>query len=296
MVYLASKIIRQITAVLCLLVLTNMAHSQVPVRPFNQEAAFINYLQDKAQYEDALIALNELHLGLLNLAQRDSIYYLKGWSFYNLKRLDSSAFYLSQVTPASPLFGKSRLFGAYNNIYLGRYRQADRLLDRIPPRGDTAEMVVFEKAGMALLQRDFGRFDSLKGYFSYNLYALSAQEKNLLGYASTLKGRKHRSPAVAGLLSAVIPGAGKVYAGKPYQGIASLFPIAALALLTNESYRKRGPESAEFYIFGSLLTVFYVGNIWGSVFTVKIKRKEDENLVHQKVLLDLQIPLRTLFD
>jgi hypothetical protein len=39
-----------------------------------------------------------------------------------------------------------------------------------------------------------------------------------------------------------------------------------------------------------------VGNIWGSVFTVKIKKREDEQLVRQKVLLDLQIPLRTIFN
>lgn len=296
MVYMASKITRRILGVCCLLWMTGNLQAQSNRRPFHQEAAFIRYLQDKELYGDALVALNELDPGKLDPIERDSVSYLKGWSFYNLKHLDSSAFYLARVRPGSALFVKSGFFGAYNNIYLGRYDRAKAVLDRIPAIGDTAEIVRFERAGMALLQKDYDAFDSLHQDFSYNLYALSAQEQHFQDYEQQLRNLKHKSPLVAGVLSAVIPGAGKVYAGKLYQGIATLFPMAALALLTNESYHKRGPNSAEFYVFGSLLTVFYVGNIWGSVFSVKIKRREDENLVDQKVLLDLQIPLRTIFN
>jgi len=293
---MASALSRWTLAALCVAATAGNLQAQTPRRSFDDEAAFVGYLQDKGLYSDAVAALDEMNPLALAPAQKDSFRYLKGWSFYNLKQLDSSAWYLTRVTPSSLLFQKSSFFGAYNHIYLGDYRLASQVLDRIGTRGDTAEMVSFEKAGMALLTKDYGAYDSLSRMFTGKLYAFSAQEKNFRGYRDQLSRMGHKSPWVAGLLSAVVPGAGKVYAGKPYQGISSLFPIAALALLTHESYRKRGPRSAEFYAFGSLLTVFYVGNIWGSVFTVKIKKREDEQLVSQKVLLDLQIPLRTIFN
>lgn len=295
MVYMARKIGRA-AWVLCMLSWLGRPAAAQSYRDFSREAGFVDYLQDKGLYEDAVVALNEIRVPALDPPQLDSLRYLKGWSFYNLKRLDSSSYYLDQVTPASALFAKSAFFGAYNHIYLGQYPQAVSTLDRIPAVGDTAEILRFERAGVALLDRDRAAFDSLSGQFSYELYALSAQEKNLVDYHQQLTGIRNKSPFLAGLFSAILPGAGKVYAGKPYQGISTLFPLTALALLTHESYRKRGPHSAEFYLFGSLMTVFYVGNIWGSVFSVKIKRQEDENLIHQKVLLDLQIPLRTIFD
>ncbi|MGH2644095.1 MAG: hypothetical protein ACRDE2_09115, partial [Chitinophagaceae bacterium] len=158
------------------------------------------------------------------------------------------------------------------------------------------EIKYFEQAGLSLLEKNYAAFDTLSNKFSYNFYALSAQEKRFSSYKEQLLGIKKRSPVVAGLMSAIIPGAGKIYAGKTYQGIASFLPIAALALLTNESYHKRGPHSAEFYGFGALLTVFYVGNIWGSVFAVKINREGHEKSINQKILFDLQIPLRTIFN
>lgn len=279
---------------ICFLV-SELADAQLQ-RPFNRDVKFVEYLQGRELHKEALIALNEIPLQYLNPSQIDTFNFLKGWGFYNLKSLDSSASYLLRVSKMSPYFMKSRFFGAYNLIYLKKYNEAVIVLGAIPDSPSVKEIKHFEKAGISLLKNNFAGFDSISAKFSYNSYALTAQEKNFQTYKNQLIDFKKKSPVVAGLMSAVIPGSGKIYAGKTYQGIASMLPIAALALLTNESYHKRGPRSAEFYIFGSLLTVFYVGNIWGSVFSVKITREEHEKLIHQKVLLDLQIPLRTIFN
>lgn len=242
------------------------------------------------------MAIDEIDVQPLNRHQIDTLNYLKGWSFYNMKVLDSSAHYLSGVNEGSGYYLKSRFFSAYNYTYLAQYARALPILQTLPDTGFIPETGYFEQSGIALLQHDYGRFDSLKQHFSYGNYALAAQEKNFLAYRGQLEDIRKRSPFLAGAMSAVIPGSGKIYAGKTLQGIAAILPVTALGLLTAESYHKRGPHSAEFYVFGSLLTVFYVGNIWGSVFAVKINKEEHEKLVHRKVLLDLQIPLRTLFN
>ncbi|HEX5554400.1 MAG TPA: hypothetical protein VFX43_14235 [Chitinophagaceae bacterium] len=266
------------------------------MHPFSDDIKFVQYLDNKEEYQDAIIALNQISLSFLNSDQIDTVNYLKGWSFYNTKMLDSSASYLLKVRNRSSFYLKSRFFSAYNYTFLHQYVNANNILQSIPDNISTREIKYFEKSGIALLKNDYKKFDSLQQKFSYRLYALSAQEKKFTGYRYQLCSMKRKSSIIAGLMSAVLPGSGKVYAGKPYQGIGSLLPIVALALLTNESYHKRGPRSAEFYFFGSMLTVFYVGNIWGSVFAVKINREENEKLIRQKILFDLQIPLRTIFN
>lgn len=279
--------------ILCFVCLHGQAQMR---RPFGEEVAFLHYLQQKDLFQEAITAINEIDIRYLSLAQIDTLHYLRGWSFYNIKKLDSSAYYLSRVNEASPYYLKSRFFSAYNYIYLEQYTRAMQILQTLPDTNLVKEARSFEQSGIMLLKHDYEKFDSLKQYFSYKSYVLSAQEKSFLGYKDQLMRIGKKSPFLAAVMSGIVPGSGKIYAGKTLQGIASMLPIAALALLTSESYHKRGPHSAEFYVFGSLLTVFYVGNIWGSVFAVKINREEHEKLIHQKVLLDLQIPLRTLFN
>ncbi|MEO6916521.1 MAG: hypothetical protein ABI151_13580, partial [Chitinophagaceae bacterium] len=100
----------------------------------------------------------------------------------------------------------------------------------------------------------------------------------------------------AGVYSAILPGAGKFYAGKKKQGIAAFLPILSLGVVTYESYRKSGIKSARTLAFGSLFSLFYVGNIWGSVLSVKIKEKEFYREYDNKILFDLHIPLRNLYN
>ena len=101
---------------------------------------------------------------------------------------------------------------------------------------------------------------------------------------------------LAGVYSAVLPGAGKFYAGRKKQGIASFLPILSLGAITYESYRKAGIKNARTLVFGSLFSVFYVGNIWGSVLAVKIKQKEFDREYDNKILFDMHIPLRNLYN
>jgi TM2 domain-containing membrane protein YozV len=98
------------------------------------------------------------------------------------------------------------------------------------------------------------------------------------------------------LLSAVVPGAGKVYAGQLGQGVAIFLQNTIFALQAYEGYRKDGPRSARFLIYGGLFTVFYIGNVWGSVLSVQIKRQEMYDKINNQIVFDMHIPLRTIFN
>ncbi len=84
----------------------------------------------------------------------------------------------------------------------------------------------------------------------------------------------HKSPLLAALLSAVIPGAGKFYVDQVADGITALVATASLGYLSYTDFKAghyfRG------WLFGGLAAGFYAGNIYGSaaaaqIYNVKIQ-------------------------
>lgn len=264
---------------------------------FEQEWQFARYLADKEATDEAAFVLNRLATNRLNPSQRDSLAYLNGWLAYNTKSLDDAARELLSVHNSSPFWVKAQYFGAYCLAYQNQRDSAYAVMYRLPaPDSSFAELRAFQQAGVALLQRRYDRYEHHQRTFRYTSYALSAEEKHFDLYYQKLRTQKHRSPVIAGILSALLPGAGKVYAGKSKQGIAALLPILTLGLLTLEGLRKDGPKSIRFLGFGSLFTVFYAGNIWGSALAVYVQRDEFNRTYDNKILFDLHIPLRNLLN
>jgi hypothetical protein len=264
---------------------------------FSREWQFARYLADKEANDEAAFVLKAFDRQTLTASQRDSLAYLTGWLAYSTKSLADASQHLLTVSPASPFYVKSQYFGAYCLAFQNRRDSAHAVMQHLPaPDATLLELRAFQQAGLALLQRGYGRYDTLRQQFSYSSYALSAEETRLDTYRQSLKSQKNRSAALAGLLSAIVPGSGKVYAGKPKQGIAAFLPVLTLGLLAWEGYRKDGPSSLRFLGFGSLFTVFYIGNIWGSTLTVKVRRDEFNRVYDNKILFDMHIPLRNLLN
>lgn len=280
-----------------LLVLSSITSLLGQQTQFSHELRFAQYLSDKEAIEEALHVLTRLPAASLSLPQRDSLYYAIGWNAYRIKRLDLAAPTLLRVSDASGFYPKSQFFGHYSQAFLGQTDSAYAALVRLPLT-DTLhnELRHLQLAGISLLRRDFGRFAQHQRAFSYGSYALEKEERRMLDYARTMQNVKRKSPFLAGLYSAAVPGLGKWYAGKKRQGIAAFLPILSLGLLTYEGWRKDGVRSARFIGFGTLFTVFYVGNIWGSALSVKIKRDEFRQEYDNKILFDMHIPLRNVFE
>ena len=107
--------------------------------------------------------------------------------------------------------------------------------------------------------------------------------------------RGRRSPWVAGTLSALVPGLGKVYAGNLGEGIAAFLVTGSLIAVTAENWVKEGPTNWKTIAAGLLSTVFYVGNIYGSVATVKVNLRDYNNRNDVQILYDIHIPLRAAY-
>jgi TM2 domain-containing membrane protein YozV len=74
---------------------------------------------------------------------------------------------------------------------------------------------------------------------------------------------KRKSPLLAGLLSAVIPGTGQFYNGRIKDGILALITNGLFIWGTYEAYRR------DYYQIGIIVSVFslgwYAGNVYGAV-------------------------------
>ncbi|MBD3373616.1 tetratricopeptide repeat protein [candidate division KSB1 bacterium] len=92
----------------------------------------------------------------------------------------------------------------------------------------------------------------------------------------------YKSPACAGLFSSLIPGMGKIYSGRINDGLYSLFVVGLTAWQAYDGFNKDGTDSIKGWIYGTFSTTFYLGNIYGSVVSVKLYNKKlEDNLINQ---------------
>jgi hypothetical protein len=92
------------------------------------------------------------------------------------------------------------------------------------------------------------------------------------------EGRK--SPFAAACLSGIIPGMGKIYAGRYWDGFVSFLLVAANSWQAYRGFSKYGVNSAYGWTFGGLALGFYGGNIYGSVKAAQqYNLKRDENFI-----------------
>ncbi len=267
----------------------------------SEDIRFARYLMENKSYNDAVYVLSRMSRSQkISDVQADSISFLMGYSHFSRRSVDSAVGWLSKVGAQSALHPKALFYNAFGRIYLGQLDSARRVLDAYSFSGDSAllQLKTYQEAAVSVLDRDFTSYDRIRKSLVNPYYPVAAEVRNLEGYAVDLKRIRRRSPAVAGLLSAVIPGAGKIYAGYRMQGLAAFAQVLVFGAAAAESYVKHpaGPGSARFIALGSLFSIFYIGNIWGSVLSVRIKRNEQYREIDQSILVDLRVPLVRLFN
>ena len=78
---------------------------------------------------------------------------------------------------------------------------------------------------------------------------------------------EYKSPTTAALLSTVVPGLGKIYAGEIGDGITSFLFTGVLGFLAYDNFRANHDFRA--WLFTGLAAWFYGGNIYGSAAAVQ---------------------------
>jgi tetratricopeptide (TPR) repeat protein len=181
----------------------------------------------------------------------DSLYYaktvcLRAFSYYLEHRYDSAA------VPQSVLFNdqvwRQRLYQIRIASLLRQYRWQEAALISAPSAADSLTLC---------------------------LKTIARQ-----GISLELK-----SPITAGFLSAIVPGSGKLYARRSWDGFYSLLIVGTMAWQSYEGYRKDGPVSVRCLLFGGLGGVFYAGNIYGSIVAARKHNESKRRALAERVTL-----------
>lgn len=98
------------------------------------------------------------------------------------------------------------------------------------------------------------------------------------------KGQKQnlKSPALAGILSTVLPGSGKFYSKNWKDGLISFVFISALSFNSYRNFNKHGVNNYRGWLNSGLATGFYLGNIYGSVKSTKDFNKKKINILQHE--------------
>jgi hypothetical protein len=92
-----------------------------------------------------------------------------------------------------------------------------------------------------------------------------------------------KSPLLAGALSAVVPGLGRVYIGRWQDGLVSFLLVGLSAVLSAQGFYEEGSHSVRGWIVGSAGALLYVGNVYGSAVGAVVQRRDAEEALSQEV-------------
>jgi len=128
------------------------------------------------------------------------------------------------------------------------------------------------------IDTDWGRILLAESYFHDALFdsALAvaaglpeAYGSRLIQFSLEGLSAPQRSPVLGGVMSAVVPGSGKIYAGRWMDGVQAFSMIAAPAYNAWYHFTKTGTKSVRAWIWAGVATWFYFSDIYGSVKAVR---------------------------
>jgi len=93
---------------------------------------------------------------------------------------------------------------------------------------------------------------------------------------TVLRGRnlKYKSKLKAAILSTIVPGLGKFYAGRKADGIFAFITIGSSAWQSIRGFHEDGNRSVKGWIFGVLAAGFHIGNIYGATVSVEVNNNK----------------------
>lgn len=254
-------------------------------RFISEDFSFIEHLLAQERSADAA-----LYLDRTPFHPSDTLSFLKAVSSYDMRDFATAVGEFSRIGSGSVYADGAALLGAVSYAGLGDYDSA--LKSAVNYTGSDTELKDFTLASLYLLDGDRCGYEIHRNAFTYSDFTLSAGEKSLDRIYSERYETKRKSPLLAAAASALFPGLGKVYAGRLDEGVAAFITVGVLGAFTANCWVKNGLSDWRTIAFGSLTSISYLGNIYGSYFSVGIYNNMLSNVQNATILFNLHIPVR----
>jgi TM2 domain-containing membrane protein YozV len=102
----------------------------------------------------------------------------------------------------------------------------------------------------------------------------------------------HKSGAVAAILSAALPGTGKLYLGRLRDAVISVAVIGFSSWQAYDGFINDGRQSVKGYIFSSIGAAFYAANIYGSAIAVRAYNDTQRQNVLRKIDIAINLQIK----
>ncbi len=121
---------------------------------------------------------------------------------------------------------------------------------------------MFYEASILLLNEQYKQAKTMIEQIGANQTPALLSYKNISTEAIEMK---LKSPWLSGILSALVPGTGKIYTGDWQDGLIAMALIGTSAWQSYRGFSKDGIKSPFGWLMGTVSAGFYAGNIYGSV-------------------------------
>ncbi|MFO8086334.1 MAG: hypothetical protein R6T91_00825 [Bacteroidales bacterium] len=253
----------------------------------DQLIAFGRHLYETENYQDLLQLKQSCQSNWDKHSGRDTLNFFVGSACLKLERADQAMANFEQITTVNKFKMRGIRLGL--NYYL-KTGDIQKSINWIEDRQDSVlrfRDIAFYHTGLYLIQNNLDGFDSL----IQTTQLKEPQKLQLLEYRKQYSLAEKKSPFLAGVFSAALPGLGKVYAGKPHQGLSAFFTFGVFALQAGEAYYRNGLDSPVFYLTATLALAYYISDIWGSALAVKIYQQEQRHEINQDLQHQLYFAL-----
>ena len=244
-----------------------------------------DYLRAAGEFQRYLFAFDSLP------PHADSIFYKIGRCYGLGGNLLNAIDYFSRIIdryPQSYLLDQSRYHIALSYSLMGRFEESTSLLYSDFPsikQNDVKQKMEQLIALNYIQQKKWNTainfLDTLKTNNSQNIL--------IKNFAEAGEQLPRKNKFLSGLFSTVIPGAGKVYSGRSWDGIFSFITIGLTGWQAYEGFREDGTHSIKGWILGSISSIFYLGNIYGSVVAAQIYNEQQEENLLNKLKLSINV-------
>ena len=244
---------------------------------FNAENSrkFAGYLSRTRQYN---LAAREYER-ILSINPNDTITFTDLIKSYRLGENCRHSFKNLEILNVNNFFKNETLASEYLKLTLScnNYNQSNHFSEALSELALHKQK--FYRLGRFVFEE---RTDSLVRFANQNRELLSENYSAVFSHVQDIRNFKRKKPGLAAVMSAIIPGTGKAYVGYWGDAIMSLVFVSTNAWLSYKGFNKKGINSANGWIFGSISMGFYLGNIWGSGRAAKTyNRIEYESLYNE---------------
>lgn len=222
---------------------------------------FYQHLKNEGLFIEQVMFAQKLRNSFsANQESKDSLTLEIAASYLKLEMQDSCRNNLKKIS-ATPNFHERKKELFFSLLILSHeYEVAEKKLSSVNLNSFDTD----GRISMCILKREQLKTDTIEKNIS----------PRVLDFKNRYTNSPMYSPFLAGTFSAILPGAGKWYIGNKRQALTAFLANAMFAAQTVESYYKAGVSSPQFIFTAGIFSVFYAGNIWGSVLAAKKKKRD----------------------